>query len=322
VFGRFIGNQSMIRKSGHRFSTISCSIKRWSRTMRPSMAYFAGAGTVIAAIGIGLGGGLTIANVMSPHQEKFEQTRLEQRMSAKPIPRSAEADQTRPQADQPKQQAEHVDGPVPYVAGTGAAVTANAPASGEQPRQVLAAPAPQSSPAPVKEAPVREQAGNDQPSKSAKADKADKTDKSEKTDSTKPQHREQASSSPDDDNAKARPEDANAKARDTDVKRLAAEKRKAERRQQWAERQKAKQQRDAGQRDSDVAIRRNGDGARVVINEDDDSDRSGGFFGRRADSDRRGDSNRRGVVVERRDDSDRPAPFGLPRFNLFGEDRD
>ena len=40
--------------------------------MRAAMAYFAGAGTVIAAIGIGLGGGLTIANVLSPHQEKQE----------------------------------------------------------------------------------------------------------------------------------------------------------------------------------------------------------------------------------------------------------
>ena len=53
--------------------------------MRTSMAYFAGAGTVIAAIGLGLGGGLTIANVLSPHQDKVEQTKLEQRMSAKPI---------------------------------------------------------------------------------------------------------------------------------------------------------------------------------------------------------------------------------------------
>jgi len=61
--------------------------------MRTSMAYFAGAGTVIAAIGLGLGGGFTIANVMSPHQEKLEQTKLEQRMSAKPIPPSAQADQ-------------------------------------------------------------------------------------------------------------------------------------------------------------------------------------------------------------------------------------
>ncbi len=54
--------------------------------MRAPIAYFAGAGTVIAAIGLGLGGGLTIANVMSPHQDKLEQTKLEQRMAAKPIP--------------------------------------------------------------------------------------------------------------------------------------------------------------------------------------------------------------------------------------------
>ena len=88
--------------------------------MRTSMAYFAGAGTVIAAIGLGLGGGLTIANVVSPHHEKLEQTKLEQRMSAKAIPPS-------PQADQPKLQAEQTKSPVPYVAATNAAISANTP---------------------------------------------------------------------------------------------------------------------------------------------------------------------------------------------------
>ena len=114
--------------------------------MRTSMAYFAGAGTVIAAIGLGLGGGLTIANVLSPHQEKLEQTKLEQRMSAKAIPPS-------PQADQPKQQAEQTKAPVPYVAATNAAISANPPPaqteSQPQPQTQAAAPAPQASPSPA-----------------------------------------------------------------------------------------------------------------------------------------------------------------------------
>lgn len=56
--------------------------------MRASMAYFAGAGTVIAAIVGGVGGGLLIADMVSPKSPKqgVEQTRLERRASPAPIP--------------------------------------------------------------------------------------------------------------------------------------------------------------------------------------------------------------------------------------------
>src|SRR6202171_5114592 len=56
--------------------------------MRASMAYFAGAGTVIAAIVGGVGGGLLIADMVSPKSPKqgVEQTRLERRTSPAPIP--------------------------------------------------------------------------------------------------------------------------------------------------------------------------------------------------------------------------------------------
>jgi len=52
------------------------------------MAYFAGAGTVIAAIAGGVGGGLLIADMVSPKSPKpgAEQTRLERRMSPAPLP--------------------------------------------------------------------------------------------------------------------------------------------------------------------------------------------------------------------------------------------
>jgi hypothetical protein len=262
--------------------------------MRTSMAYFAGAGTIVVAIAAGLGGGLTIANVLNPHKETRDISKLEQRMSAKPIPPSAEADQSavqanntqtdaqanRPQVDQPK-------APVPYVAATGAAITANAPAAPSDAPKQAAAPAPQASPQPV-EASVT----NDQPAKPAEPQ-------------AKPQAapREQASSSP---------EDANAKARDSDLKRLAAEKRKADRRQQWADKKKAQQQREAElsgveasvRRDSDGprVVRRDPDGPRVVVRQDDDDS------GPRSDFDRRSDRGDR--------------PFGLPIFNLFGGDRD
>jgi type IV secretory pathway VirB10-like protein len=55
--------------------------------MRASMAYFAGAGTIIAAIVGGVGGGLLIAEMVSPKSPKqgVEQTRLERRTSPAPI---------------------------------------------------------------------------------------------------------------------------------------------------------------------------------------------------------------------------------------------
>ena len=55
--------------------------------MHASMAYFAGAGTVIAAIVGGVGGGLLIADMVSPKSPKqgVEQTRLERRASPAPI---------------------------------------------------------------------------------------------------------------------------------------------------------------------------------------------------------------------------------------------
>ena len=58
---------------------------RRSFDMRASTAYFAGAGTVIAAIVGGIGGGLLFADIVSPKSPKPELTRLEQRMSAQPI---------------------------------------------------------------------------------------------------------------------------------------------------------------------------------------------------------------------------------------------
>ena len=55
--------------------------------MRASTAYFAGAGTVIAAIVAGVGGGLVIADMISPKSPKqgTELSRVERRMSSEPI---------------------------------------------------------------------------------------------------------------------------------------------------------------------------------------------------------------------------------------------
>ena len=56
--------------------------------MRTSTAYFAGVGTVVAAVVAGLGGGMLISNIVSPHAPKIEMSKLELRMSEKPIPAS------------------------------------------------------------------------------------------------------------------------------------------------------------------------------------------------------------------------------------------
>jgi len=54
--------------------------------MRTTTAYFAGVGTVVAAVAMGLGGGLLISNIVSPHEPRTEMSKLELRMSSKPIP--------------------------------------------------------------------------------------------------------------------------------------------------------------------------------------------------------------------------------------------
>ena len=51
--------------------------------MRISTAYFAGVGTVIVAVGAGLGGGYLAANITSPPTQAV--SKLERRMSAEPI---------------------------------------------------------------------------------------------------------------------------------------------------------------------------------------------------------------------------------------------
>jgi len=99
-----------------------CSLERGSLIMRSAMAYFAGAGTVIVAIGAGLGGGMLISNIVSPQQPKqgsSELTRLERRMSPEPIQDMNGSSQ-----------------PVPYLAGSQVSATvaeASAQAASPQP---------------------------------------------------------------------------------------------------------------------------------------------------------------------------------------------
>lgn len=89
--------------------------------MRASTAYFAGAGTVIAAIAAGLGGGLLMADIISPKSPRpgAELTRLERRMSPEPIQVTAT----------PAEPVPFVSAPPRFAAGTtvGAAVAQTEP---------------------------------------------------------------------------------------------------------------------------------------------------------------------------------------------------
>src|ERR1700687_3306419 len=84
--------------------------------MRASMAYFAGAGTVIAAIVGGVGGGLLIADMISPKSPKQELTLLERRT---PPPIQAAAG--------PSEPVSYLAPPQPSASGA-AAATVPAPA--------------------------------------------------------------------------------------------------------------------------------------------------------------------------------------------------
>jgi hypothetical protein len=99
--------------------------------MRASMAYFAGAGTVIAAIVAGIGGGLLIADIVSPKSPKqgTETTRLERRMSPQPVEAAAGPSEPVPylSALQPSAPSTTVAA-APAQAKTGAANSASTPA--------------------------------------------------------------------------------------------------------------------------------------------------------------------------------------------------
>lgn len=177
--------------------------------MRASTAYFAGAGTVVAAIVAGVGGGLVIADMINPKPAKqgIEMTRLERRMSPEPIPAASGPSEpvqylAAPQPSAPAVAAAPAQTPPPTeTANLPQAETGNSEPAGAKPAEAAAAPQP-AAPAPQPATPAAQPAAQDQA---------------------------------------AATENALAKARDADLKR-AAEKRKLERRQQWAERRRQRQQ--------------------------------------------------------------------------------
>jgi type IV secretory pathway VirB10-like protein len=255
--------------------------------MRTSTAFFAGAGTIIAAIGLGLAGGLTVASMTNPRADRHETSLLDRRKS-----------------DDATHAATSQQPPIPYLAATVSArnvpaVTAPAALA----KSATAAPPPTDvSPAArskegVEEArPIEMTAPKSTPSPEPAA--------------------KSAHVSPAD--------DANARARDADLKRL-SDKQKADRRQRWADRQLSEERKQRGEgipRGDEWSDRRSyrdrRDGAQGAWN--DASRREREYF----DPDRRV-RDERGPVYDRRDDADRRDDLGppirmfeVPRFGIFG----
>ncbi|MET4203579.1 hypothetical protein [Bradyrhizobium sp. LA6.12] len=173
--------------------------------MRASTAYFVGAGTIVSAIAIGLGGGIVAGNIMNPVATKQgpDTSKMAQRAeAAKPVTTNA-----------PSERLQYLTGSQAFGAMIGAPAQAEAksePAKSDtQASQANAGP------------PAPSQAAAAEPPKPAPASPPQVAKPAEQQAST-----EQPSS----------PDNAYAKARDSDVKRAASERRRMERRERWAER--------------------------------------------------------------------------------------
>lgn len=190
--------------------------------MRASTAYFVGAGTIVAAIAIGLGGGIVAGNIMNPVTPKQgpDTSKLAQRTET-PVTATTNA---------PSERVNYLTGSQAF--GTLVAAPAQAAAKPEAvkpdtqtPQANAGPPAPQPSQAAAVEPPRPAPASSPpQPAKPA-----------EQVASTEP--------SPALNNAYA-------KARESDVRRAATERRRAERRERWTERRNSSESREPrGMRD-------------------------------------------------------------------------
>jgi hypothetical protein len=213
--------------------------------MRASTAYFVGAGSIIAAIAIGLGGGIVAGNIMNP-------------ITPKQGPDTSKLAQQRTEAAPPAATATSAPSErVQYVTGSqafSAMVAAPAQAQGEaKPEAKPDAGTTQASAEPP--APPPAQTAAVEPTKPAPSPAPQATKPAEQQASTEP------TSSPD---------NAYAKASASDVKRAASERRRAERHERWAERRRYDPRDARGGRDQtdwdDVARNvREDSSARVVV---------------------------------------------------------
>ncbi|MCK1391977.1 hypothetical protein [Bradyrhizobium sp. 1] len=187
--------------------------------MRASTAYFVGAGTIVAAIAIGLGGGIVAGNIMQPIAPKQgpDTGKMAQRAeAATPVATKA-----------PSERVQYLTGSQTF----GAAIAAPAQAQDEaKPEPKPDTPTTQANAEPP--APQPSQAAAVEPPKPVPPPQAAKP--AEQQASTEPSYS---------------PDNAYAKAREPDVKRAASERRRTERRERWTERRQYESREPRGMRD-------------------------------------------------------------------------
>jgi hypothetical protein len=177
--------------------------------MRASTAYFVGAGTIIAAIAIGLGGGIVAGNIMNP-------------IAPKQGPDTGKrADAAASMIDAPTERVQYLAGSQAFSAVVAAPAQAEAKPDAAKADTKPDTPTTQAKAEPT--APPSPQTAATEPSKPASAPSAPAAKPAEQQASTEPS---------------ASPDNAYAKARDSDVKRAASERRRMERRERWAERRR------------------------------------------------------------------------------------
>jgi hypothetical protein len=199
--------------------------------MRASTAYFVGAGTIVAAIAIGLGGGIVAGNIMNPVSPKQgpDTSKVAQRADAKPAT-----------TDAPSERLQYLTGSQAF----GAMVAA--PAQAEAKSDAKAESKPEAKSEAVKPDTQTTQANAEQPAQppsQAAAMEPPKPPPASPPQVAKPAER-QASTEP-----SSSSDNAYAKARDSDVKRATSERRRTERRERWAERRHYDSREPRGMRD-------------------------------------------------------------------------
>lgn len=199
--------------------------------MRASTAYFVGAGTIVAAIAIGLGGGIVAGNIMNPVSPKQgpDTSKMAQRADAKPATTNAASERL-----------QYLTGSQAFGAMVAAPAQAEAksdakPESTPEAKSEAAQPGTQTTQANA-EQPAQQpsQPAAVEPPKPAPASPPQLAKPAAQQASTEP-------SSP--------PDNAFAKARDSDVKRATSERRRTERRERWAERRHYDSREPRGMRD-------------------------------------------------------------------------
>lgn len=179
--------------------------------MRASTAYFVGAGSIVAAIAIGLGGGIVAGNIMHPIAPK-------QGPDTGKMERPADTAAAAATTSTPSERVQYLAGSQSFGAMIAAPVQAQGEAKQESKPDSGSAQA-NAEPA----APPPPQTAAVEPPKPAPSSPPQATKPVEQKASTEP-------ASP--------PDNAYAKARDSDVKRAASERRRAERHERWAERRR------------------------------------------------------------------------------------